>query len=188
VIPDDQIADAAERDPERQPDHRPVHHLEEAVPVPAHQRQVHEDGARDAAEQADPTAPDRERVEDVVEFGPVRDDVEEARADDRADQRPEDHLVHVLEAHAAPLALAAEDPRAEQEPDGDAYAVRRDRKGPPEVHAIEDRPADRGETHRHAASLSGRVRSARAPTRYRAPDHASPIARPIRSPPTTSPG
>ena len=151
MVADDEVADPAERDPEREPDHRAVHHLEERVVIPAEQRDVDQDRAGDPAEQREPTVPERQHVGHAVELGEVTDHEEQTRADDRADQRPEHHRVDVLDAHPALGSLVLQDPRAEQEPHGDPDAVRADREVAEQVDPIEDRPADRGE---HGASLS----------------------------------
>ena len=89
--------------------------------------QGEEDGAEDAAEEADAALPhleDAERVVGVV--AEVVDDVGEAGADEAADRRPDQDRVDVVLADALALGLGQHEAGAEQEPDGDADPVGRD--------------------------------------------------------------
>ncbi len=91
VIADDQVADPTDRDPEGQRSDERVGHLEEPQPEPADVDRVRDRGAGDPAEQRDPALPDVDRLDRLRrELRPMREHVEEPRADDGADQRPQD--------------------------------------------------------------------------------------------------
>src|SRR5205823_8856992 len=108
------------------------------VPVRPDDEPPCDDGADDAADQADPALPDLERVEGPGEVRDVGDHPADAGPDDRADQGPEhDRAGEVL--WVAPLArLVDEDPCAGEVADGDAHAVRRDGELRPDVDPVED--------------------------------------------------
>ena len=188
VVADDQVADPSDPDPQRQRDRRRVHHLEEAVAVLPHPRDVDHDRAGDAAEQRDAALPHVEPLERAGELREVRDHVRDARAEDRADQRPEQHRADVLGRDAAADADPPQEPAADHEPDRDAQAVRRDGERVPEPEPVEDGPADgreRGEGREHRERVYRRPLAA---PYERRPGQSRPIARPIRSPLTTSDG
>ena len=175
VVPDDEIADATDRDPEREGRRDDVGHLEEAVAASAHPRHVDQGRPRDAAQQRDAAPPHREHLPGVVELGEMRQHVEEPRADDRADQRPEGDRVDLLGGDAARGPDLAEEPCSAHEPDRDEQPVRRDREGT-EADAIEDRPADGGEEE-HRTRVYPRCEG-----------HILATARPISRPAATSDG
>src|SRR5439155_12655959 len=113
VVADDQVPDATDPDPERDTDHGRIHDPEEAELSPSDSREVDQDGAGDPTQERDPALPDLEHAEEPVELGVVRDHVEEARADDRADERPEDHRLEVgADSLAALLELLGGDARS----------------------------------------------------------------------------
>src|SRR5919109_16295 len=90
MVPDDQVADPADDHPGGQAECSRVHDLEEPVSVPSHEGIGEEDRPGDPTEETDPSVVDLEHVERMRgEVGPVRDDVEDAGADDRSDQSPE---------------------------------------------------------------------------------------------------
>ena len=93
MIPDDQIADPADHDPQREPDRRRVHRLQESELVPAHEWIGEDHGAENPADEADPAPVNREGIAYGLQAGlaEVCNDIEEPRPDDRPDQGPEDH-------------------------------------------------------------------------------------------------
>jgi hypothetical protein len=144
VVPDHQVADPPDDDPEGQTEGRGVHHLEEPVAEPPHDRVREDDRSGDPPDQADTASPDRQHLADRIELAEVADDVEEPGADDRPDQRPQQDRADVLLGQPALAALAQHPPGAGQVADRDPQAVRRDRQRA-EPDAVEDRPPDHAE-------------------------------------------
>jgi hypothetical protein len=157
VVTDRHVADAADDDPERQPDRRRVHDLEEPVPGPPHDRVREDHRPGDAADQADPALPDPQRAQRIVgEVGPVSEHVEEASADDGADERPQQDGADPLLREATLRAAAEHEPGSREVTERDPDPVRRHRQRT-EAQAVEDGPANDGEQGQgaHAAESIG---------------------------------
>ena len=105
----------------------------------------------------------------------MADHVEQSRADDRPDQRPEDHRAQMIDRDAALGALVEQDPRPEHVAHRDADPVRAETRG-----RRTDRWTGRGwasgdlgqDGGQHAASLSAAVeRGGDRPAEQQPPDH-----------------
>ncbi len=105
VVADDEVADPPHRDAQGQRGSHRVGDLEEPVALVPDAERVDDDRPGDAAQQRDAATPDRQHLADVVELGEVGDHVEQPRADDRADQRPEHDPVDGLGGHAPSEAI-----------------------------------------------------------------------------------
>jgi hypothetical protein len=180
VVADDQVADAADEDAEGQTDGGRIHHLEEPVAEPAHQRVSGDDGTGDPADQADAAPPDRQHVAERFELAEVTDHIEQPGTDDSADQRPQEERADVVVGQAALPALPEHPPRPGQVAGGDADPVRRDGERP-QPDAVQDRPPEHGKEV-HGERVYPRTLGETAAL------HPSATAPPRSSPPTTSAG
>jgi hypothetical protein len=152
VVPDDEVTDATDDDPECQAGGRQVHRAPEAHLALEHVRQRRNYGAGDASDQRDAALPDAEDPYEVVTtvgyFGEVTEDVAEPRSDDRSEQCVEENVPDIGFVGAPALARAPHHQlRAGEESHRDTDPMRRDLEGA-ETEARDDVPRKRiPETH-----------------------------------------
>ena len=123
MVGDDDVADPADGDAQRQPRRRQVEETDE-VEVPAAGRPPgDEDAASEAAEEADPTLPDLQPVERGGIAVDVVEDVHEPGADDGADRGSGQHRGDHLVVDASSAGVTEEEPGADEEAHGGEDAV-----------------------------------------------------------------
>src|SRR5439155_12028097 len=169
VIADDEIADAAEDEPEREAGRGRVHHVPEVQMVLPHVRVRGCDPAEDPAVEHDAALPDAEDVDRVRALAEVEvevtDDVEEARADHHAGDRPHQHVPNVLFGDAVQaLRTPRQQGAARGVPCGDPEPVRGHGYGA-QLHAGDDFPTEIGDRPHRAQRYHREGRPAAAPGR-----------------------
>jgi hypothetical protein len=124
VVGDDDVADPTDQDADHEAGGRRVHGGRDVELLPPEVAEAEDEPADEPAEHREPALPHLQRIDDRPVAREMTDHVEPAGTDDRADRAPRHGVVHLRARDAARLGALGHQPRAEEEPERGADAVR----------------------------------------------------------------